>query len=744
MVITRLSRYGLFFYFCGLMVYLFITKPEKKPVSPKDLKKITAVEWKRMEQPVPHFVSGDGKRQGFVTDEIPPKVRGYCDEVGVFIETDNNGRISGAYPIRYCETPYYFDIVKDSGFFEKLKGQSLSQPLKIDTVTGATVTSRAIIKDVEKSGVRFAKDVLKIPVVGRKGFHIPWESVLVVVILFAGILPRLYRKRWTGLVIQGISFIVIGVYLCAPVTVSAIGELMKGGSVFSSVAYLLAAGAFVLAFFYRNVYCQYVCPFGCAIDLAGAPVKTVFPIEARDAGIGRFVRDVITVIILSILLLAGDRRAGFVEPFAWLFSKALFGAFALTYGILTIAASVMVRRMWCYYLCPTGAIFSAAEQTGLKVREKIGRLFKRVGKFKITTALILLVLIVSGCGGKSGFSRDEQQPFDMAYYAEFVEYSSLKDLLPSFAASKYSIHLAVPSSLLGDSKTAAFLTDAEKNGVNVYLWLTLPYESGYWISETNIEEACELFKKFGQWNVDENLGLDGFVFDMEAPYEFAVLAQGGLTGITTAVVRLMDQINPFQYENSRAILESCIADLKQNFSLPVFAVTYPMVLDDLVAGGEGFQDLFGIPVAGLPWDEVGFMVYTTTFKSSGITAGPGIVKSYARDAVLFFGKKAAIGLGIAGNAGIGVHSGDASPLYFFPEIYCAAAEEISRFRIYSVVGILLDPDQLWFQLEKEAGGAANYSCAETPAERGFRKALISVARYLEEKRQQIIGTYVQE
>lgn len=61
-----------------------------------------------------------------------------------------NGRIVYVKALQNTETPAYFNLVKESGLFEKLNGLTVNEALatELDAVSGATYSSEAVIGNI--------------------------------------------------------------------------------------------------------------------------------------------------------------------------------------------------------------------------------------------------------------------------------------------------------------------------------------------------------------------------------------------------------------------------------------------------------------------------------------------------------------------------------------------------------------------------------------------------------------------
>ncbi len=99
--------------------------------------------------PIFEVVYGDTS-VGFVyrTDEVPPAVKGKRGEISVLVGVDFEKNLKGVNPVKWSEDAKYFEKITPE-FIETFIGyNALDNPRVPDAVTGATLSSTAIIQDV--------------------------------------------------------------------------------------------------------------------------------------------------------------------------------------------------------------------------------------------------------------------------------------------------------------------------------------------------------------------------------------------------------------------------------------------------------------------------------------------------------------------------------------------------------------------------------------------------------------------
>ncbi|MFB0525327.1 MAG: FMN-binding protein, partial [Phycisphaerae bacterium] len=97
----------------------------------------------------------------FSSEELAPEIRGFGGKINLAVYVDPNGVLIEFHIIRSNETPAYLEML--SQWRGLLNGRHLFEPqpfADVDAVTGATVSSKAILSALQISGQRFATQIL--------------------------------------------------------------------------------------------------------------------------------------------------------------------------------------------------------------------------------------------------------------------------------------------------------------------------------------------------------------------------------------------------------------------------------------------------------------------------------------------------------------------------------------------------------------------------------------------------------
>ncbi len=313
----------------------------------------------------------------FSSVDFAPDVRGFGGRFNLAVRVDASGALVDFFVVRSNETPSYLDLL--AWWLDSLKGKALfdREPFAgVDSVSGATVSSEAIVEALQESGRRFAADVLgRMPLVGdasveaarSRPAYLPNAAALYLIAAFvlAFIVSHRggFRSRLVALVL---TFIAGGIVLNAQYSSEQIATLMSFDApvVKLSGVFLLVVGVPVVVLLFGNLYCGYVCPFGAAQELLGYVVPRRFrPDPSRgEMRAARFVKYVVLVVLVVAFFVSLDRRTLAGDPLSSVFGlrSGLSNWPAWMWGVAAMAlvGSLFYRRFWCRYLCPVGAFLS--------------------------------------------------------------------------------------------------------------------------------------------------------------------------------------------------------------------------------------------------------------------------------------------------------------------------------------------------------------------------------------------------
>ena len=348
-------------------------------------------------------------------------------------------------------------------------------------------------------------------------------------------------------------------------------------------------------------------------------------------------------------------------------------------------------------------------------------------------AALLLVSSILGCGetpptgsADGGDEPSVPEPASMEGVTfiladEFDPYAEVESVLPTLADyPEVAICLAIRPAESSSDELASLLRAAAAEGVPVIAWMLLPEEDGYWFNETNSDEARTVVLAFLDWIEEELIPLRWILFDMEMGLEqTAVMESGDLLG--TVLPMLQENVDPEAYETATAAYSELVLEVKGR-GYVVTAAAYPFIIDDLLDDDHDIQDAFNTPIVGVPFDEVYYMAYRTTFtKLTGMEPGPHLIYQYAHEAYELFGEQAVIGLGTIGDIGMVSDIGFNEPSELAEDVAAARAGGNERIFIFSLDGMLdVGPLEDWLDL-----AATNASEPEPDTDSSFIRTIFT-------------------
>lgn len=262
-----------------------------------------------------------------------------------------------------ADTRSYLEKVVGLGILDKFTGKSIDKMPVVDGVSGATISSTAIIQGVESAVRRIGTAKFGLPVINREQPAMtPEATKLVLICLFfaaaLGITSRKFKpKRRARALLLLVSVITLGFWLGAQFSLSTVVSLLSGAWLKGMATYaallclVLAVVVFLLT--KKNLFCTMICPFGAVQEGLGNITGCSQPATSR--WMDWVARGWVLAVLLSALYFQTPSDAMY-EPFSKAFN---FIGSGTVYGltILIVIASLVVKRPWCRLFCPMGSLF---------------------------------------------------------------------------------------------------------------------------------------------------------------------------------------------------------------------------------------------------------------------------------------------------------------------------------------------------------------------------------------------------
>jgi hypothetical protein len=272
----------------------------------------------------------------------------------------------GCKVIRSRETPVYLERLV--GWREELAGRNIFGPRAfagVDALTGATMSSRAVLSTLDIAGRRFAAEALSLEVLGPEHEPPPLgpdRNFLVLASLMAAAIALRYRPRvWLRRAFLLGTLVLAGLWLNLQFSSQQVFSLLS----LQMPAFQLTGGFFVLVvvpvlvLLFGNVYCGYVCPFGALQELVGDLRPRALPADPQPGSwqLGRATKYALLALPALLFALTRDPVVLMGDPLITFFSSS-GTEWIFWFAVTALALSLVFRRFWCRNLCPAGAFLA--------------------------------------------------------------------------------------------------------------------------------------------------------------------------------------------------------------------------------------------------------------------------------------------------------------------------------------------------------------------------------------------------
>lgn len=307
------------------------------------------------------------------TRVLAKDVQGYGGPVPLKIHIDKDGRLTAIEAEPNAESPSFFDHAKE--LFSRWQGKTIDEAMAedVDAVSGATFSSKAIIRNVQR-GLAYAKQHGLAD--GGKGAQeesvertvaTGWtlgSIVALIAVLLGAVVPLFTNNRRLHLVQLVVNVVVLGLWTGTFVSYTLFLRLFAGGVSLSAIGTLAAPLLMlIVALLYplagrSGHYCAHVCPFGSAQELAGKLSRRKLRITPRVLRVLTALRNLLWGVLMALLLTGTCSAWIDYELFtAFIYSSA--SVWVIVLAVLFLVLSVWVPRPYCRFVCPTGALMKS-------------------------------------------------------------------------------------------------------------------------------------------------------------------------------------------------------------------------------------------------------------------------------------------------------------------------------------------------------------------------------------------------
>lgn len=301
----------------------------------------------------------------FSSEPFASDIFGFAGPVDLAIVVKQDGTLKNVRITASWETPTYLELVEP--WLTTLAGRNLFAPEPfqgVDTVSGATLTSSAVLRGLEASGRAFAAHVLKqAPETAPQSSTPPIDTRTwwMAAFLAGAVLMRFRPGKWRRRAFLAATAIVLGYYYNLQYSTQQAFSLLAGNIATYgwTATFLLTIIVPVLTLLVGNVYCGYICPFGALQELLG-DLRPRWLNTDPDKDSWRYARWIkYALLFLLVLIFAATRDYNVLsaDPLVTVFG-ALREQNILILGLILLALSIPFRRFWCRNLCPAGAFLA--------------------------------------------------------------------------------------------------------------------------------------------------------------------------------------------------------------------------------------------------------------------------------------------------------------------------------------------------------------------------------------------------
>lgn len=309
------------------------------------------------------------------TRVLAKDVQGYGGPVPLKIHIGKDGKLTAIEAEPNAESPSFFDRAKE--LFSRWQGKTIDEAMAedVDAVSGATFSSKAIIRNVQR-GLAYAKQHGLAD--GGKGAQeesaertvaTGWtlgSIVALIAVLLGAVVPLFTNNRRLHLVQLVVNVVVLGLWTGTFVSYTLFLRLFAGGVSLSAIGTLaVPLLMLIVALLYplagrSGHYCAHVCPFGSAQELAGKLSRRKLRITPRMLRVLTALRNLLWGVLMALLLTGTCTAWIDYELFtAFIYSSA--SVWVIVLAVLFLVLSVWVPRPYCRFVCPTGALMKSVE-----------------------------------------------------------------------------------------------------------------------------------------------------------------------------------------------------------------------------------------------------------------------------------------------------------------------------------------------------------------------------------------------
>lgn len=305
----------------------------------------------------------DGDMDFFVllTSPYCNDIRGFGGNVPFAIMVDPNEKIKKIHLLEHYETPSWIRDLENVHFFDTWNGMDISTALntEIDAVSGATMTSEAIVRCMSRrlSEYKEVEEILKKKNITNI-FGVIFSFFIILLATVSFLFPGKTSKFRIFLLLG--SLIVLGFWQVQMLSVAQFENwIINGMNIMSNIVLFIIILMSILIPVLTNkaFYCQYVCPYGAAQELAGRLKFIRIKLNNKTIKILSHIKFGLLFIIAVVSIANIKISLEDFEPFS-AFQYNFASVIVLVIAITMLVLSLFYNKPWCRFFCPTGAFLT--------------------------------------------------------------------------------------------------------------------------------------------------------------------------------------------------------------------------------------------------------------------------------------------------------------------------------------------------------------------------------------------------
>lgn len=314
-------------------------------------------------------------------------IKGFGGTVPFAIIFTPKNKIRELYLLPNSETASWIDKLNSQDFFSTWNGLTCKEASQkqVDAVSGATFTSTAVIKSVNKRLSVFAatKEVEK-----RGGWFntvgLILSFIVLIFALFCFLVPQQTARFRIVLLFASVG--ILGFWAGDFLSIALLHNWLINGlsiksQIFLFIVMILAVLIPILT--NRAFYCQYLCPFGALQELTGKINKKKIAVENPFKKILKSIKYVFLFVLVLLVVVATDVNIEDFEPFS-AFKFKFASLSVLIIAVFMLFLSIFINKPWCRFFCPTGALLNMLR----------GNNSKKEGKRSISVSVLFNIILV--------------------------------------------------------------------------------------------------------------------------------------------------------------------------------------------------------------------------------------------------------------------------------------------------------------------------------------------------------------